>query len=195
MKHLIHLAFALLRSTSRSPPPPRPKPSPSPGPDVQKIYDRLLDANRKNSHLRQSLPRHAFPTIPTWTPWPALPTKAPSFACATTIRNSSAAAKSLFGYPYNDFQPEHAKWLIDKKKAAESERRHRLLGRHSGQAEHRNLSGQPRSPRSVSRPQALPLGFLRRFVSVSLRQPRSDRQERRHGRLHSAAGESSLSAT
>src|SRR4029077_15779740 len=30
-----------------------------------------------------------------------------------------AAAKALFGYPYDDFQPEHAKWLIDKKKAAE----------------------------------------------------------------------------
>ena len=31
-----------------------------------------------------------------------------------------AAAKALFAYPYNDFQPEHAKWLIDKKKAAEA---------------------------------------------------------------------------
>src|SRR3981189_159578 len=30
-----------------------------------------------------------------------------------------AAAKSLFAYPYDDFQPEHAKGLIDKKKAAE----------------------------------------------------------------------------
>src|SRR5260370_30737790 len=30
-----------------------------------------------------------------------------------------AGAKALFGYPYDDFQPEHAKWLIDKKKAAE----------------------------------------------------------------------------
>src|SRR5262249_61104505 len=31
-----------------------------------------------------------------------------------------AAAKALFGYPYDDFSPEHAKWLIDKKKAAEA---------------------------------------------------------------------------
>src|SRR5262249_37583421 len=31
-----------------------------------------------------------------------------------------AAAKSLFEYPYDDFSPEHAKWLIDKKKAAEA---------------------------------------------------------------------------
>ena len=30
-----------------------------------------------------------------------------------------AAAKSLFGYPYDDLKPEHAKWLVDKKKAAE----------------------------------------------------------------------------
>lgn len=29
------------------------------------------------------------------------------------------AAKALFGYPYDDFQPEHAKWLADRKKAAE----------------------------------------------------------------------------
>ena len=26
-----------------------------------------------------------------------------------------AAAKALFGYPYDDFSPEHAKWLIQKK--------------------------------------------------------------------------------
>jgi hypothetical protein len=29
------------------------------------------------------------------------------------------AAKSLFGYPYDDFKPEHAQWLADRKKAAE----------------------------------------------------------------------------
>ena len=29
------------------------------------------------------------------------------------------AAKSLLGYPYNDFSPEHVKWLVDKSKAAE----------------------------------------------------------------------------
>ena len=27
----------------------------------------------------------------------------------------AAAAKALFGYPYNDLSPEHAKWLLDKK--------------------------------------------------------------------------------
>src|SRR5260370_26324477 len=31
-----------------------------------------------------------------------------------------AAAKALFSYPYDDFKPEHAKWLIDKKKAPEA---------------------------------------------------------------------------
>jgi uncharacterized protein len=30
-----------------------------------------------------------------------------------------AAAKALFAYPYDDFQPQHAKWLADKAKAAE----------------------------------------------------------------------------
>jgi hypothetical protein len=30
-----------------------------------------------------------------------------------------AASQALFAYPYDDFKPEHAKWLADKKKAAE----------------------------------------------------------------------------
>jgi predicted TIM-barrel fold metal-dependent hydrolase len=29
------------------------------------------------------------------------------------------AAQALFGYPYNDFTPEHAKWLADRKKTSE----------------------------------------------------------------------------
>jgi hypothetical protein len=32
-----------------------------------------------------------------------------------------AGAKALFAYPYDDFQPDHAKWLADRKKAAEQE--------------------------------------------------------------------------
>src|SRR5260370_11794728 len=31
-----------------------------------------------------------------------------------------AAAKALFGYPYDDLKSEHAKWLIDKERAAEA---------------------------------------------------------------------------
>ena len=27
----------------------------------------------------------------------------------------AAAANALFGYPYNDLSPEHAKWLLNKK--------------------------------------------------------------------------------
>ena len=30
-----------------------------------------------------------------------------------------AASKALFGYPFDDFQPEHSQWLIDRKKAAQ----------------------------------------------------------------------------
>jgi uncharacterized protein len=30
-----------------------------------------------------------------------------------------AASKALFGYPYDDFKPEHSQWLIDRKKAAQ----------------------------------------------------------------------------
>ena len=32
-----------------------------------------------------------------------------------------AGAKALFGYPYDDFKPEHSKWLADRKKAAETQ--------------------------------------------------------------------------
>ncbi len=33
----------------------------------------------------------------------------------------AAAAKALFGYPYNDLSPEHAKWLLEKKTALKSQ--------------------------------------------------------------------------
>ncbi len=46
--------------------------------------------------------------------------KAASCVSAKTIPNLSPLPNPLFGYPYNDFSPEHAKWLIDKKKAAEA---------------------------------------------------------------------------
>ncbi len=29
--------------------------------------------------------------------------------------NPAAAAKALFGYPYTDLAPDHAKWLLDRK--------------------------------------------------------------------------------
>ena len=52
------------------------------------------------------------------TPWPRRPTKARHFRLRDDNPEFVAAAKSLFGYPYDDFKPEHAKWLADKKNAA-----------------------------------------------------------------------------
>src|SRR3989454_5744168 len=44
---------------------------------------------------------------------------APPVSAALRERDTNpelvAAAKALFGYPYNDFSPEHAKWLVQKK--------------------------------------------------------------------------------
>ena len=37
------------------------------------------------------------------------------FATRDTNPELVAAAKALFGYPYNDLSPEHAKWLVQKK--------------------------------------------------------------------------------
>ena len=49
------------------------------------------------------------------TPWPRLPTSAKLYARATDNPELIAAAKALFGYPYADLSPEHAKWLVAKK--------------------------------------------------------------------------------
>jgi len=43
----------------------------------------------------------------------------PNFSAALRTRDDNpeliAAAKALFGYPYSDLSPEHAKWLVEKK--------------------------------------------------------------------------------
>ena len=56
-----------------------------------------------------------LPTIRMSTRWPRLQT--PAFLCARAAINPEliAAAKALFGYPYDDLSPEHAKWLVAKK--------------------------------------------------------------------------------
>ena len=47
-------------------------------------------------------------------PW-LRPRAALRFANRDTNPELVAAAKALFGYPYNDLAPEHAKWLVQKK--------------------------------------------------------------------------------
>jgi len=120
MKHLIHLAFWLfaamiLAATAAAQARPRASEA-----DIQKTYDRLVKQIEKIPIYDD----HSHATFPDDSDMDAM-TGPPGETSVLRLREDNpefvAAAKSLFGYPYNDFQPEHAKWLIDKKKAVEKE--------------------------------------------------------------------------
>ena len=118
MKHLMQGAFAFALSiacplTAGA----QAKPAASPD-DVAKIYGRLLPQIEKIAIYDN----HSHATFPDDSDMDAMASP-PDESTVLRLRDSNpefvAAAKSLFGYPYDDFSPEHAKWLIDKKKAAE----------------------------------------------------------------------------
>ena len=118
MKHLIHLAFSLFAAmilAAMAAAQARPRASEA---DIQKTYDRLLKQIEKIPIYDD----HSHATFPDDSDMDAM-TGPPGETSVLRLREDNpefvTAAKSLFGYPYNDFQPEHAKWLIDKKKAAE----------------------------------------------------------------------------
>jgi uncharacterized protein len=86
---------------------------PFPGPDVQQIYDRLLPQIEQIPIFDH----HAHPGFFDDPDVDAM--AAPPGSAALRERDSNpelvAAAKALFGYPYDDLSPGHAKWLIQKK--------------------------------------------------------------------------------
>ncbi len=89
------------------------------GADVPKIYERLL----KQIDQIPIYDNHSHATFPDDSDMDAMaapPDESSVLRLSETNPEFVAAAKSLFGYPYDDFKPEHAKWLIDKKKAAEA---------------------------------------------------------------------------
>lgn len=88
------------------------------GSDVPQIYERLLQQiDRIPIYDNHS---HAtFPDDSDMDAMAAPPGETSVLRLRPTNPEFVAAAKALFDYPYDDFQPEHAKWLIDKKKAAE----------------------------------------------------------------------------
>jgi hypothetical protein len=92
---------------------------PFPGPDVQKVYERLLSQIDRIAIYDN----HSHATFPDDSDMDAM-AASPDESSVIRLRDDNpefvAAAKALFGYPYDDFKPEHAKWLIDKKKAAEA---------------------------------------------------------------------------
>src|SRR5258708_34216062 len=87
---------------------------PVPGPDVQQIYQRLLPQIEKIP----AFDHHAHPGFSDDLDVDAMAAP-PNASAALRTRDDNpelaAAAKALFGYPYTDFSPEHAKWLVAKK--------------------------------------------------------------------------------
>jgi uncharacterized protein len=86
---------------------------PFPGADVQQTYQRLLPQIEKIPIFDH----HAHPGFADDPDVDAM--AAPPGSAALRERDSNpelvAAAKALFGFPYNDFSGDHAKWLVQKK--------------------------------------------------------------------------------
>src|ERR1700674_2075826 len=118
MKHLLHFGAALLFgfagvTTAQA------QAKPLPAGDLQKTYDGLL----KQIDRIPIYDNHSHATFPDDLDMDTMaspPEESPVLRLRDTNPEFVAAAKALFGYPYDDFKPEHPKWLIDKKKAAEA---------------------------------------------------------------------------
>ena len=92
---------------------------PLPRSDLKKTYERLL----KQIDAIPLYDNHAHPGFADDTDVDAMASP-PDESATLRLRDDNpefvAGAKTLFHYPYDDFNPEHAKWLADKKKAAET---------------------------------------------------------------------------
>src|SRR6202049_2117175 len=87
---------------------------PFPGADVQEIYQRLLRQIEKIP----AFDHHAHPGFsddPDVDAMAAPPDASEALRPRDDNPELIAAAKALFGYPYADLSPEHAKWLLNKK--------------------------------------------------------------------------------
>jgi hypothetical protein len=86
---------------------------PLPGSDVQQIYQRLLPQIEKIAIFDH----HAHPGFSDDPDVDAMASPPGSAALRERDTNPEfiPAAKALFGYPYDDMTPEHAKWLEQKK--------------------------------------------------------------------------------
>ena len=116
MKRLLHAAtMALLALASASAVPAQS--SPYPTTDVQKLYQDLLG----KINAIPLYDNHSHPGFADDSDVDAMAAP-PDESSVLRLRDDNpefvTAAKSLFGYPYDDFKPEHAKWLADRKNAA-----------------------------------------------------------------------------
>jgi hypothetical protein len=118
MKRLFHLlcacALPLAAAAATSA-----QSTPYPGEDLAKVYDRLLG----KINAIAIYDNHAHPGFADDNDVDAMASP-PDESSVLRLRDDNpefvAASKFLFGYPYDDFKPEHAKWLADRKKAAEA---------------------------------------------------------------------------
>ena len=86
---------------------------PYPGPDLPQLYQHYLDVvNNIPAFDHHAHP--AFADDPDVDAMAAPPGSAP-LRERDTNPELVAAAKALWGYPYADFSPEHAQWLVQKK--------------------------------------------------------------------------------
>src|SRR6201988_4318169 len=87
---------------------------PLPGGDVQQIYQRLLPQIEKIP----AFDHHAHPGYaddPDVDAMAAPPNASEALRTRDDNPELAAAAKALFGSPYNDLSPDHSKWLLNKK--------------------------------------------------------------------------------
>ena len=117
MKPLVPIALGFILAaglTERAAAQARPYPSG----DLEKTYERLL----KQIEAIPMYDNHAHPGFSDDTDVDAMASP-PGESATLRLREDNpefvAAARSLFGYPYDDFRPEHAQWLVDKKRAAQ----------------------------------------------------------------------------
>lgn len=109
MKNTHLLAFILCLASSIASAQARPYP----GPDVQQLYQHYLEVVSNIA----AFDHHAHPGFADDPDVDAMaaPPGSAAFRERETNPELVAAAKALWGYPYNDFSAEHAKWLIQKK--------------------------------------------------------------------------------
>src|ERR1700722_17942706 len=118
MKHLLHFAvtlFVALLVTATVGAQARPLD----GSGVPKIYDRRL-AQIEKIPLYDNHAHPGFGDDSDVDAMAAPPGETDFMRTRADNPEFITAAKQMLGYPYNDFSPEHMKWLADKSKAAEA---------------------------------------------------------------------------
>jgi len=117
MKHFIHSVFLALvglalAATAGA------QARPFAGPDLQKTYDRLL-AQIEKIPLYDNHAHPGFGDDSDVDAMAAPPNETDFLRTRADNHEFVTAAKTLLGYPYDDFQPEHAKWLADRAHTSE----------------------------------------------------------------------------